>query len=92
MKLFLSVMMCVGLMATASDRAYPEARRGDTLDHYHGQAVADPYRWMEDLESSELQAWLGAQDKLLRAFVDEEPLRARLHQRIKELSSVERLG
>lgn len=92
MKLFLSVMMCVGLMATANDRAYPEARRGETLDHYHGQAVADPYRWMEDLESPELQAWLAAQDKLLRSFVDEEPLRTRLHQRIKELSSVERFS
>lgn len=27
---------------------YPVTRQGEQVDHYFGQAVADPYRWLED--------------------------------------------
>ena len=26
---------------------YPQARRSDQVDDYHGTKVADPYRWLE---------------------------------------------
>jgi Prolyl oligopeptidase, N-terminal beta-propeller domain len=32
---------------------YPSAARGSTVDEYHGIRVSDPYRWLEDLESSQ---------------------------------------
>ena len=37
---------------------YPETRRGDVVDEYHGRAIADPYRWMEDLESPDIRRWI----------------------------------
>ena len=44
---------------------YPEARRADVVDDYHGTKVADPYRWMEErADNPELDAWLAAQDAL----------------------------
>src|SRR5207237_5845047 len=36
---------------------YPAARKGDTIDDYHGTRVADPYRWLEDADSAETRAW-----------------------------------
>ena len=36
-------------MATSSDGkiTYPETRRVDQVDEFHGVKVADPYRWLE---------------------------------------------
>ena len=36
----------------------------------HGVAVADPYRWLEDGEAPEVEAWRIEQEKHLRAYLD----------------------
>ena len=51
----------------------PIARRALDASIYHGVAVADPYRWMEDLGSPETRAWIQAQDRFARAFAAEWP-------------------
>ena len=43
---------------------YPAARRGDTVDVMHGVTVADPYRWLEDEQNAETQAWVRQQNAL----------------------------
>lgn len=45
---FVSVVLIKGVAQTFT---YPQPRKGDTLDNYFGTPVADPYRWMEDLNS-----------------------------------------
>ena len=46
------------------DSAYPRAQRQDIIDIIHGQAVPDPYRWLEDAGSAQTQDWLRGQDEL----------------------------
>ena len=46
---------------TVQNLSYPSARRGDQIDDYHGVKVADPYRWMEDVDSPETRAWVEAE-------------------------------
>jgi prolyl oligopeptidase len=66
--------------------SYPPARRVGQVDTYHGVEVADPYRWMEEMESEEVRDWVRAQDRLLKSFVGEAPGRAELRRRVAELT------
>ena len=55
-------LFVVGFPAMAQPLAYPETRRSDQVDVYHGTRVADPYRWLEDDNSAETAAWVKAQN------------------------------
>jgi prolyl oligopeptidase len=70
--------------------AYPPARRSDHVDIYHGLKVADPYRWMEDIDSPETRSWVEAQGRLSRAFLDATPGRAEMTARLKDIWNFER--
>ncbi|MGN6678341.1 MAG: hypothetical protein ACTHKL_11175, partial [Streptosporangiaceae bacterium] len=34
---------------------------GPETDDYHGETVADPYRWLENTNAPETAAWIAAQ-------------------------------
>ncbi|WP_081864728.1 prolyl oligopeptidase family serine peptidase [Chondromyces apiculatus] len=72
--------------AASSERlAYPATRTVPIRDVLHGVEVADPYRWLEDVKSPEVQAWMKAQDDFTRAQIDALPGREALAARLKEL-------
>lgn len=71
---------------------YPTSRKGDQLDDYHGVKVADPYRWLEDLDSDETRNWVEAQNKLTNSFLNEIPARGRIRERLTRLWNYERFG
>lgn len=64
---------------------YPPAERVDVVDEYHGQPVADPYRWLEDPNDPRTVAWSAAQDELLAAQRATWTARERLRSRLIEL-------
>ena len=71
---------------------YPAARRGDTVDVYHGVKVADPYRWLEDPDSAESRAWIDAQNQLTARYLEGVSERAELRRRIEKRWNYERFG
>ena len=65
--------------------SYPETKKGEVVDDYFGTKMPDPYRWMEELDSPEVAAWVKAQNQLTFEYLDKLPLRERFKQRITEL-------
>jgi len=56
-------------------------------DTYFGVTVEDPYRWLEDMGSEDVRAWLGAQARHSRSILEALPQRAALRAQIAELPS-----
>jgi prolyl oligopeptidase len=71
---------------------YPESRRVDHVDEYHGVRVEDPYRWLEDLDSDETHEWIAAQNRVTAAWLGSIPERAEIRERLTELWNYERYG
>ncbi|MEX2091803.1 MAG: prolyl oligopeptidase family serine peptidase [Pirellulales bacterium] len=71
----------------AAMQRYPETRRVDTTDTYHGTKVADPYRWLEaDVrESPEVAEWVKKQNEVAQAYLDAIPQRPQIERRLTEL-------
>jgi prolyl oligopeptidase len=71
---------------------YPKTRKVDHVDTYHGVAVADPYRWLEDDNSAETAAWVEAQNKLTFSYLDKIPFRKAMRDRVVALNDYEKLS
>ena len=98
MKMLALVILGVGLFAfqnasrqrhsppgPAGRWSYPDARKADVVESYHGTKVSDPYRWLEDADSAETMAWVEAQNKLTREYIDNVPARPEIEARLTEL-------
>jgi len=77
---------------SAAPFAYPQARRSEQADDYHGTVVADPYRWLEDPDSPETRAWVEAENALTFGFLEQIPARAAIQKRLTRLWDFERYG
>ena len=73
---------------------YPDTKKGDTVDDYHGTKVADPYRWLEDdvRESKDVAAWVEAENKVTFGFLEGIPEREAIKKRITDLFNYEKIS
>lgn len=66
---------------------YPETRRVDQVDTYHGVDVPDAYRWLEGdvRESDEVAEWVKAQNAITRAYLDAIAERPEIEARLTKV-------
>lgn len=78
----------------ADPLSYPDSKRSDHTDDYHGTIVPDPYRWLEDdvRDSTEVRDWVTRQNKVTFDFLESLPEREALKERLTELWNYEKLG
>jgi len=71
---------------------YPVTRKGDVVDVYFGQEVADPYRWLEDDRSPETESWVKAQNAATQTYLAQIPYKEKIGEIVKELINYERVS
>lgn len=64
---------------------YPKTKKIDHKDTYHGEVVADPYRWLEDDRSAETEAWVREQNTVTFSYLDKIPFRGAMKSRMTKL-------
>jgi len=64
---------------------YPETKKVDVTDDYHGTIIADPYRWLEDDKSEETAAWVEAQNKVTFEYLEQIPFREDIKNRLTQI-------
>jgi prolyl oligopeptidase len=90
-RVILVVLLSVSLRAADDKSASapmptpPNTPVREVTDTYFGTNISDPYRWLEDLKSPEVTAWMKAQNDYTRAMLDAIPGREKLRARIAEL-------
>lgn len=75
-----------------SPMTYPQSRTVDQFDDYHGERVADPYRWLEDIDSADTLAWIEAQNRVTDAHLADIDQRDAFRERLTSLWNYERFG
>ncbi len=58
------------------------------IDTLHGERIPDPYRWLEDGDSAETQAWTAAQNRFTRDYLDRVPARPCIRARLEQLLKI----
>src|SRR5690349_7599460 len=89
MKRFLAaIAIAACVLAVRADPVrpgYPATPKIPVTDVYHGVRVTDDYRWLEDDGAPAVQAWVAAQNKLARAYLDAIPQRPAIAREVSSL-------
>ena len=83
-----------GFDANGRFHVYPHSRKGDVVETQFGEAIADPYRWLENdvRKDKEVADWVSRQNTVTTAYLAQIPQRAWFKKRISELMDYERFG
>ncbi|MFV0477129.1 MAG: prolyl oligopeptidase family serine peptidase [Parahaliea sp.] len=87
----IGLLTCLGA-AASSVFDYPQTRKIEHTDNYHGTAVADPYRWLEEdvRESKGVADWVAVQNTLTFDYLSGLPAREAIKSRLTTLWDYER--
>jgi prolyl oligopeptidase len=71
---------------------YPAAQLDSVVEDFYGTRVADPYRWLEDLEAPHTTEWVRAESRLTLDYLAHLPDRDAIRRRLAELRNYRRTG
>jgi prolyl oligopeptidase len=68
----------------AIDVKYPETKKIETTENFHGTDIRENYRWLEDDMAPETKEWVEAQNKVTFGYLDKIPFRAKFHETLEK--------
>lgn len=91
----LLVLILFGMVYQTADAQaphYPAARRDALVDDYRGVAVADPYRWLEEIDSAAARTWVRQQGDFTSRWLTNHTARRALRHRLQLASDRASVG
>ncbi len=83
--------LALGACRSEAPRA-PVTQEEPVAYSLHGHELVDPYRWLEDQESPETQAWISVQNAYADSVVGHTPLRDEIAAQLQKLEDVPNIG
>ena len=71
---------------------YPDTKREEVVDIYHGTTIPDPYRWLEVDTAKDVGEWVQAQNKVTFDYLEKIPYRKKIEERYTELFNYPKLS
>ena len=71
---------------------YPNSPTEEHIDVLHGVRVPDPYRWLEEIDSTQTKEWIEAQNKVSSHYLAAIPACQVIHKRLQDLWNYEKFG
>lgn len=71
---------------------YPSTHRGDVVEKYGDVVVADPYRWLEEQDSEETQAWVKQQQAVTQPFIESLESATEIEEELKSVYNFEKFS
>ncbi len=90
-KLFLLLFLSFPALLWAQI-SYPETKKTNDADNYHGTTVMDPYRWLEDDNSEQTRIWVQQQNNVTNDYLQSIPFREDVKKRLEELWNYPKYG
>jgi prolyl oligopeptidase len=75
------------LPAAAADTTAPPTPQHPAVDKLHGVKITDPYRWLEDAASPDVQSWDAAQMAHTRQVLDAIPAHSAIKAKLTALTT-----
>jgi prolyl oligopeptidase len=91
MRYFVISLLFAASAAGAQPLHYPTAKKVDQIDSYFGTKVADPYRWLENTDSSDVHEWVEAENSVTEKYLSQIPYREKLRTRLEKLFNYPRM-
>jgi prolyl oligopeptidase len=73
-------------------KPYPESKRIDVVDEYHGVKVADPYQWLENDTAEDVVSWVKLQNEVTQDYLSQIPFREQFKQRLTQIWDYPKYG
>jgi prolyl oligopeptidase len=88
--LIVSLAAAAPSLAASGGLTYPTPPSDGTVDTYYGTQVADPYRPLESIDSAATTAWVSAEARLTRSYLDAIPQRDAIKSHLQSMVNYER--
>jgi prolyl oligopeptidase len=88
--IFIIFSALVTSCAKKSTFMYPETKKEIVIDSFFGQAVEDPYRWLEDDRSKETEDWVKRQNAVTFDYLEQIDYRSALEKSLTKLWNFEK--